>query len=197
MVDVTEIYVHWYAGRSKNELSASLGVDRKTIRKYLAPAEAAGMTPGGAVMTEADWAPLIKGWFPELADRRLRQVTWPEIDKHRDYIKGLLGTVTVSTIHQRLRDEHGLTVSVSSLRRWIAATLPRGFSACGRSTATHGWRPPAPGPSRSVTRPIARSRASSSPAPRASLFPRLPVTAGPRPSSMDLGGSSPPPRPPT
>ena len=124
MVDVTEIYVHWYAGRSKSELSASLGVDRKTIRKYLAPAEAAGIAPGGPPMTEHDWAGLIKGWFPELADVRLRQVTWPEIDKHGDYIKSLLGTVTVSTIHQRLRDEHGLTVSVSSLRRWIAATLP-------------------------------------------------------------------------
>ncbi|MFL5995564.1 MAG: IS21 family transposase [Streptomyces sp.] len=124
MVDVTEIYVHWYAGRSKSELSASPGVDRKTIRKYLAPAEAAGITPGGPAMAEQDWAGLIKGWFPELADVRLRQVTWPEIDKHGDYIKGLLGTVTVSTIHQRLRDEHGLTVSVSSLRRWISATLP-------------------------------------------------------------------------
>ncbi len=33
MVDVTEIYVHWYAGRSNRELAASLGVDRKTIRK--------------------------------------------------------------------------------------------------------------------------------------------------------------------
>jgi transposase len=124
VVDVTEIYVHWYAGRSKSELAASLGVDRKTIRKYLAPAEAAGMSPGGPAMTEQDWAGLIKGWFPELADRRLRRVTWPEIDKHGDYIKSLLGTVTVSTIHQRLRDEHGLTASVSSLRRWIAATLP-------------------------------------------------------------------------
>jgi hypothetical protein len=124
VVDVTEIYVHWYAGRSKSELAASLGVDRKTIRKYLAPAEAAGMAPGGPAMTEQDWAGLIKSWFPELADRRLRQVTWPEIDKHRDYIKSLLGTVTVSTIRQRLCDEHDLNVSVSSLRRWISATLP-------------------------------------------------------------------------
>ncbi|TIF35182.1 IS21 family transposase, partial [Legionella pneumophila] len=114
----------WYAGRSKSELADSLGVDRKTIRKYLAPAEAAGMTPGGAAMAPEDWAVLIKGWVPELADRRLRQVTLPEIDKHRDYIKSLLGTVTVSTIHQRLWDEHGLSVSVSSLRRSIAAMLP-------------------------------------------------------------------------
>lgn len=124
MVDITEIYVHWYAGRSRSEVAASLGVDRKTIGKYLAPAVAAGITPGGPPMTEKDWAELIGGWFPQLADKRLRQITWPEIDKHRDYIKSLLGTVTVSTIHQRLRDEHGLNVSVASLRRWVKATLP-------------------------------------------------------------------------
>lgn len=124
MVDITEIYVHWYAGRSKSELAASLGVDRKTIRKYLEPAEASGITPGGPPMREADWASLIKSWYPELADRRLRQITWPDIDQHRDYIKNLLGTVTVSTIHQRLRDEHKLDVSISSFRRWVHATLP-------------------------------------------------------------------------
>lgn len=100
------------------------GVDRKTIRKYLEPAEASGITSGGPPMREADWAKLIKSWFPELADRRLRQITWPEIDQHRDYIKDLLGTVTVSTIHQRLRDEHKLDVSISSFRRWVHATLP-------------------------------------------------------------------------
>lgn len=124
MVDITEIYVHWYAGRSKSELAASLGVDRKTIRKYLAPAEASEIVPGGPPMREADWAKLIKRWFPELSDRRLRQITWPDIDQHRDYIKNLLGTVTVSTIHQRLRDEHKLDVSISSFRRWVHATLP-------------------------------------------------------------------------
>ena len=42
MVDVTEILVHWHAGRSQGEIAASLGVDRKTVRKYLAPAAAAG-----------------------------------------------------------------------------------------------------------------------------------------------------------
>ncbi|MFD4831235.1 hypothetical protein ACFWPV_15475 [Streptomyces uncialis] len=106
MVDITEIYVHWYAGRSKSALAASLGVDRKAVRKYLAPAEASGITPGGPPMAEADGAGLIEGWFPGLFDRRLWQVTWSDIDQHRDYVADLLGTVTVSTIHQRLRDEH-------------------------------------------------------------------------------------------
>ncbi|QCX82808.1 Integrase core domain protein (plasmid) [Streptomyces sp. YIM 121038] len=75
-------------------------------------------------MSEDDWKKLIKSWFPELADRRLRQITWPDIDAHRDYIKNLLGTVSVSTIHQRLRDEHKLQASLSSFRRWVHATLP-------------------------------------------------------------------------
>ena len=47
VIDVTEILMHWHAGRSKNEMAESLGVDRKTLRKYIAPAEAAGIVPGG------------------------------------------------------------------------------------------------------------------------------------------------------
>ena len=77
VVDVTEILIHWYAGRSISEVGTSLGVDRKTIRKYLAPAVAAGLTPGGPAMAAADWAVLVLGWFPALADTRLRQTTWP------------------------------------------------------------------------------------------------------------------------
>jgi transposase len=42
VVDITEILVHWHAGRRQNEIAQSLGVDRKTARKYIAAAEAAG-----------------------------------------------------------------------------------------------------------------------------------------------------------
>jgi transposase len=125
VVDVTEILIHWYAGRSVSEVATSLGVDRKTIRKYLAPAVAAGLCPGGAPMAASDWAELVAGWFPQLADTRLRQVTWPQIGRHHDDIKQLLAAgVTQATIHQRLRDEHGLEASVASLRRYVAAMLP-------------------------------------------------------------------------
>ncbi|GLI03943.1 hypothetical protein Pa4123_92240 [Phytohabitans aurantiacus] len=125
MVDVTEIFIHWYAGRSISEVSVSLGVDRKTIRKYLAPAVAAGMAPGGPAMTAQEWAALVTAWFPQLADTRLRQVTWPQIAVHHEYIADQLKLgVTQATIHQRLRDEHGLTASVASLKRYVAANLP-------------------------------------------------------------------------
>ena len=120
-----EILTHWYAGRSQNELATSLGVDRKTLRKYTAPAVAAGMAPGGPPMDEADWRRLATEWFPQLIDHRLRQVSWPGIEPHRDYIAAQLKAgVTVATIHQRLRDEHGLDASVASVRRWVRANLP-------------------------------------------------------------------------
>jgi ABC-2 type transport system ATP-binding protein len=113
VIDVTEILVHWHAGRSKNELAASLGVDRKTLRKYIAPAEAAGIVPGGPAKSKEERAELVRGWFPQLADTRPRQVTWPAVAAHHDYIIAQLKAgVRMSTIHQRLRDEHGLAVSV-------------------------------------------------------------------------------------
>jgi hypothetical protein len=67
-------------------VAASLGVARKTIRKYVAPAIAAGMAPGEPARSRTEWAGLVRGWFPELVDTRLRQVTWPAIEVHRDYV---------------------------------------------------------------------------------------------------------------
>lgn len=125
MTDVTEILVHWYAGRSQSEVATSLGVDRKTIKKYVTPAIDAGIAPGGLAMTTADWAELVGKWFPEVSDTRLRQTTWPQIEAHRDYVADMLKAgVTQATIWQRLRDEQDLQASLASLKRWVAANLP-------------------------------------------------------------------------
>ncbi len=125
MIDVTEILQHWHAGRSFSEIHESLDVDRRTVRKYVAPAIGAGMVPGGPPVSEQRWAELVREWFPELADTSLRQVTWPAIAAHRDSIVGQLQAgVTQATVWQRLRDEHGLAVSIASFRRYVAANLP-------------------------------------------------------------------------
>ena len=124
VVDLTELFVHWEAGRSQVQIGESLGLDRKTVRKYLAPAVADGLVPGGPPVGEAVWAKRIAGWFPEVSNGALRQVTWPAIEAHRDYIvEQLAADVTVSTISARLIAEKGLTASRSSLRRWIVANL--------------------------------------------------------------------------
>ena len=124
VVDIIEILVHWHAGRNNSEIAASLGVDRKTVRKYVMAAQAAGMVAGGPPLSEAQWDVKVREWFPELADTRLRQVTWPAIEPHHDAIREQLKAgVTVTTIHQRLRDEHGLAVSIASFRRYVVANV--------------------------------------------------------------------------
>jgi len=123
VVDVVEILRHWHAGRRIGQVCSSLAVDPKTVRKYTAKATEAGLAPGGPPLSEEQWSALVADWFPEIVDRSLRQVTWPEIEAHRERIKGWLGVVTVATIHQRLRDDHGLGVSESSLRRFIWANF--------------------------------------------------------------------------
>jgi transposase len=138
MLDLVELFTHWHAGRSQVQLSESLGIDRKTIRKYLAPAIADGIEPGGEPLSAEQWAELSAGWFPALSDLAARASTWPLIAPYRDRIKDWLDAdVTVATIAQRLRDDHGVTASESSVRRWIAThfadevardrvTVPRG-----------------------------------------------------------------------
>jgi transposase len=118
-----EILRHWHAGRRIGQVCSSLAVDPKTVRKYTTKATEAGLVPGGPPLSEESWSALVAGWFSEIIDRSLRQVTWPEIEAHRERIKGWLGVVTVSTIHQRLRDDHGLGASESSLRRFILANF--------------------------------------------------------------------------
>jgi hypothetical protein len=143
MFDLIELYIHWQAGRSQVQLWQSLGIDPKTIRKYLGPAIEAGFGPGGKALTAEQWAERITEWFPGLDDPGARASTWPLIEPHRDRIKGWLDDdVTVATIAQRLRDDHVVAVSESSVRRWIAThfaeevararvTVPRGAVPAG------------------------------------------------------------------
>jgi len=123
VIDVVELFQHWHTGRRIGELSSSLGLDPKTVRKYLKPAIEAGIVPGGPPLGAEEWAQLAEGWFPELVDPSRRQTTWPEIAPHHDRIKGWIGAVTIATMHQRLRDDHGLGASESSVRRYIWANF--------------------------------------------------------------------------
>src|SRR5260370_8851684 len=88
VVDVTEILIHWHAGRSKSEMAQSLDVDRRTISKYVAPAGAAGESPGGAPGSAGRWAELVPEWFPEPADTTLRQAARPRVPRPPHSIHG-------------------------------------------------------------------------------------------------------------
>ncbi|TSD92834.1 IS21 family transposase [Skermania sp. ID1734] len=166
MIDLIELFRHWHAGRSQVQISDGLGIDRKTIRKYVAPAVAEGLAPGEGPFDEAVWRARIAGWFPEVLDPAARAVTWPVIATRHGWIETQLdASVTVATIAQRLRDDHGVEVSESSVRRYVAthfadriaeakATVPRGAVPAGaEAQVDYGklgmWRDP--GTDRRVT----------------------------------------------
>lgn len=124
VVDVSEILIHWYAGRPKADVARSLGVDRKTVRKYVEAAEAAGFSPGGPPVAAGEWAAAVRRWFPELVAPELRSPTFAELGRHHEAIKAGMATNTLATVHQRLHDERGLGASLASLRRYVRVTLP-------------------------------------------------------------------------
>jgi transposase len=124
VIDVTEILTHWYAGRTIAEVARSLGLTRDTVRKYVAPAKAAGMVPGGQPVSPEQWATLVREWFPELVIPELRHPKFAEIAPFDELIRQMVTTNTVATVWQRLRDEHGLAVSQVTFRRYLWTTMP-------------------------------------------------------------------------
>ena len=85
---------------------------------------AAGIISGGPRLSRVEWAALVACWFPNLVDAKTRSVTYPVINKHRERIEAMLKTNTVTTVHQRLRDEHSLGVSITSFRRYVWLEFP-------------------------------------------------------------------------
>jgi Integrase core domain len=125
VTDFVEMFRHWNAGRSQVQMYEALNIDRKTIRKYLAPALAEGLQPSSdEAFDEELWRARIGRWFPELVDPVARALTWPQIAVHHQWISDQLAVpVTVATIAQRLRDDHHVEVSESTVRRYIATTF--------------------------------------------------------------------------
>ena len=124
VVNIVEILIHWKAGRKKAEVARSLGVDRGTVAKYTAKALSEGYLPGGDQLSAQEWGMLVEGWFPELVDPRRRSLTHDAVEVHRGTIEEMLKTNTATTVHQRLRDEHGLSVGLTSFRRYVWREFP-------------------------------------------------------------------------
>ena len=67
VIDICDIFTHWQAGRSNNEIGRQSGLSRNTVRKYVAAAEAAGMRPGGAAVSPEEWATTTMYRAPRVA----------------------------------------------------------------------------------------------------------------------------------
>jgi transposase len=120
--DVAEILDHWDHGRTIQAIAASLGLDRKTVRKYVGLAEQAGFEPGQR--PSRGWGAWLDSSHPELNARGRTRPTVGQLDPMHDEIGRALGAgVTPTTVWRRLHHDQRTTVSVATFRRYVRRTF--------------------------------------------------------------------------
>ncbi|MDH7603124.1 MAG: IS21 family transposase [Armatimonadota bacterium] len=138
MNQIIEILEHWQAGRSVKSIAESLGVDRKTVRKYVNGVLSAGVTRESYLERE-EWVALLKQRFPEL-DHAQRSPTYFLLEPHKNEIRDALGKNRVITVWKRQVVPTLPGLSLSSFRRWLRDVMPEVIT--GNQVTV--WRPDVP-----------------------------------------------------
>src|SRR5713101_2282816 len=64
MLELKEVLRLWLARAGKKPIAAQLGLDVKTVRRYLRAAEECGLKPGPQLLTDERLARSLAGWGP-------------------------------------------------------------------------------------------------------------------------------------
>jgi hypothetical protein len=129
MVEVKEVLRLWLAAVPKKRIAVMLGLDRKTVRRYVALAAAEGVSPSGMAS-------------PPLSDEQLERVMvalktgtgrphgvgWEHCVAHRAFIEQKLGAAKLSKV-RRLLHRQGVDVPYATLHRFAVAELGYGRRA--------------------------------------------------------------------
>ena len=137
MRDIVEIYEHWQAGRGLTAIARSLGVDRKTVRKYVNAALAAGITREHT-LDKQQWRTFVERQFPKALDRAARAPWFVQLEPHEARIREGLACNRMVTVWQRLRQDTGLSVSVATFRRYVHTVMPEALERVAKVSV---WRP--------------------------------------------------------
>ena len=135
---IIEILEHWQSGRSIKSIAKSLGVDRKTVRKYICGVLESGVTQQ-ARLDQHQWAVLLLKLFPEL-DHAQRSPSHSLLNPLESEIRQALAENKVVTVWRRKVYPVLPDLSLSSFRRWLRDVMPE-LSAESKVTV---WRPEVP-----------------------------------------------------
>ena len=130
MIEVREILRRVARGEGARPIAAAVGVDRKTVTRYVNAAREAGVTDGTELTDDVihDVARRVQSRAPaEPSDE------WRGVAAHRERIEAWLTQsrpLRLRKIHTLLARDHGLRVSYDTLRRFAMREL--------------GWRKPRP-----------------------------------------------------
>ena len=91
---------------------------RNRVDRIVAAAEAAGLAPGGPPLSRPEWERRVPELFAERVVPAVAAPTQELVRFHATIVERLAAS-TVTTVWQRLCDEQGLTVSLSTFRRYV------------------------------------------------------------------------------
>lgn len=130
MNEVVETIYQWHTGMKIHHISLSLGLDRKTVRKYLGMARSLGITREGPLPEEQELVIRLKNVREHLSYER------PASDlltAYRNQIETWLAdtNMTGKQVWRLLKEVHGIKVGYTTIKRY----LRKEFSF-GRTKAT-------------------------------------------------------------
>lgn len=142
VVDIMEIIAAWDTGEGNSAIARRLGYTRATVRKYTDAAVALGLARGGGRRSEAEWARSAQAVIDRVARQRAPGTATAAVAQHHAYLEQWVGQVHLSVLHQRLRDERGLTASWGAFYRYVAKHWPDRLRAAPRVTVRLADPPP-------------------------------------------------------
>ena len=142
MADIKEILVQWDSGQSVSAIARTLGYSRPTVRKYVEAGQRAGLLRGQRRRGEAAWEQVAQQTLVQVSRQREPGTVAKEVAVYHDYLAERVGSVRLSVLHQRLRDEHGLAASWGSFYRYVRAHWPDRLEPAPRVTVRLDDPPP-------------------------------------------------------
>jgi len=132
MNEVVESIYQWHKGTKIQHIAQSLGLDRKTVRKYVGMAHSLGICQGGPAPDEQDLVSKLRN----LMDGQGPAYESPALDllvSHKEEIGAWLEDkhITAKQVWRLLRETYGITIGYSTVKRYL-----RSVFSFGRQKAT-------------------------------------------------------------
>jgi len=119
MNEIVEVVYQWHQGSGVKGISRSLGLDRKTVRRYVRLGELAGVSRGGAFPEEEE---LVRRFRELRKSTSIRErPAQAELELHREWMEEVIkaGEMTAKQVWRLLKERTGAGVSYVTVKWYL------------------------------------------------------------------------------